>query len=151
MPQTAHPLQPLDPGGSFAHPLTAEKLAKYRELAGEGSPAVKDSVLSLCDMVEAYLALPEPKGAARPHGSGEGRFQDLDQEQVEALWQVVPWPHEANAMQRLFDDLPARSPLRDAAFHLVWYAQKLSRDLVPWTKDRLPSSGKAGAPPERRK
>jgi hypothetical protein len=133
-------------GGSFAPPLDAKKLERYRELAESAEPAVKDAMLSLCGMAESFHAAKPPKAPKAPsvpHPSGVGLITPLPQSEVERLWDDVPWPHECDAIQGLFDRLPVgakgseENDRRNAAFHLLWYARELTMDRTPLTSDRL--------------
>lgn len=128
-------------GGSFAPPLPPERLRAYRDLADnpETPPPVADALRALAAMVEAYHNLPRrARAAATPHPSGLGQIVLLAQEEVQALWQHVPWPHECEGIQTLFDEIPPeKKELRDAAFHLLWMAKELTIDREPLTTDSL--------------
>jgi hypothetical protein len=138
-------------GGSFAPPLDADNVKSYRELAegGDVSPQVADAMGVLIKMVETHLDRPAPKAAkgkgkaaepaGMPHPSGLGTIVDLPEEEVERLWDVVPWQEEVTMYGQVFDRIdPAKEkPLRDAAFHLLWFAQELTMDRAPITSDQV--------------
>lgn len=126
-------------GGSFAPPLGAEKIAAYRALAASADPAVAEAVLALCDMVALFRETPASRNAGTPHPSGRGTIVPLEDAEIKRIWDTVPWEHEAEMYARLFDgiDPVAAKPLRDAAFHLLWFAVELGRGREPLTADRL--------------
>lgn len=135
---------PQGVGGSFAPPLDAAKLEEYRALAAEASPEVGEAMNSLIKMMESFHDRPAPKKGERapagiPHPSGLGLMVKLPDAEVKRLWDVVPWEHEVEMYKQLFDtiDPAGKKALRDAAFHLAWYARELTIDRVPLTKDQL--------------
>lgn len=177
-------------GGSFAPPLSAEKLARYREISSSASPEIREVMLKLCDMVERFQETPASKLPHRAHPSGMGRIVSLEPKEIERIDEVVPWMYECDAYQRLFETLPtgvnagplelverkadgntqaltavpgtdargkfsgdsgsvffskprnvvvdaAQKELRDACFHLVWFAKELTMDREPMTNDMI--------------
>lgn len=125
-------------GGSFAPPMTDHKLTRYRELANECEDArVKEAVLKLADMVEFFQKTPESKEPGKLHPTGKMVVVPLAKAEVERIWDHVPWEYECQALQKLFDEIPVRSPMRTPAFHLLWYAFELTKDREPLTSDRL--------------
>ena len=160
-------------GGSFAPPITPELLDEYRERASKASSEVRDVMEKLCDMVEAYLDRPSSKKNGTPHPLGIKGLSivALEEDTIEELDPLVPYPYECDAYQGLFESLPIgvrtterfeesdefadgqvrlkqvsavddvdAKELRDAAFHLLWYAKELTLDRVPATTDTLPRS-----------
>ncbi len=147
-------------GGSFAPPLTDEKLAAYGVLAASAPGPVKDAMTELLACCEKWWNLPEPNGTAvRPHPVGVGAIVSLQENHAKELSDLIPWTHELKAMQELFDALPSGSTsgeevltdgvrwavvtdpeakaLRDAAFHLLWHVKELDLDREPLTADQL--------------
>ena len=134
-------------GGSFAPPLTATKVKEYRKLAESARPGVKAEVLKLCDLYDLFHQTPASTAKGSPHPSGRGTITPLAAAEVKRIWDAVPWndavpgdhANEVEALARLFDgiDPAAHKPLRDAAFHLLWYAAELANDREPLTADRL--------------
>lgn len=127
-------------GGSFAPPLTAQNLKTYRELANTApDPRVRDAMLPLCEMVEAFQKTPESRRSGHPHPSGAGTIIPLEDAEIKRIWDLVPWDYECNALGELFETIPANTekPLRNAAFHLLWYARELTLDREPLTTDKL--------------
>ncbi len=192
-------------GGSFAPPLSKDKLSAYLALAATAPPAIGEVMLSLCAMVEKYFGhTPSKKVKGVPHPTGVAVMTPLEAKVVEALDPLVPWMHECKMYGELFEQLPSgtseerglmeikkdgkiikhrathekeleillyedNTPVRDehgrilgadgstiqlttiavvvdqaaydlrnAAFHLLWYAQELTQDRVPLTADQLP-------------
>lgn len=153
-------------GGSFAPPLDSGKVSAYRALAADATPEVKEIMDKLCDMVDLFHQTPQSSLSGRPHPSGVGSIIPLENAEIKRIWDAVPWVHECNAIQELFDQLPTgvdgeelvaitlpdgstakrrqsivtdpkAKALRDAAFHLLWYAKELSVDREPITTDKL--------------
>lgn len=133
-------------GGSFAPPLSDELLDRYESLAEGAGGEVGDAMASLCAMCRAWWNLPDNDGPSTPHPVGSFEFQGkklvadvvaMRQEDIDALWDLVPWPYECQAIQSLFDTLPTGSELRTPAFHLLWHAIELSKDREPITTDKL--------------
>lgn len=138
-------------GGSFAPPLDAQKLADYRELAKSASdPRIQDKMLSLCEMMEVFHQTPASALSGSPHPIGE--MQDaqgnkyrapvvvpLEDSEVKRIWDYVPWDYECDGLGTLFETIPneTHKSLRDAAFHLLWFARELTRDREPLTNDKL--------------
>jgi hypothetical protein len=136
-------------GGSFAPPLTDEKLAVYRALIDgmDAQSPVRDAMEALYNCAAAWWEQPESVGDGKPHGSGRGTIVALDKPVADALWDAVPWdgqklddgstaPRECDMYAELFDGLPA-GEVRNAAFHLLWHAKELSQDREPITADKL--------------
>lgn len=126
-------------GGSFAPPLTDEKLAAYASLADGASPEVKDAMGTCLACVKKWWDLPfsGPTGST-PHPSGVGTIVPLDEPIAAALEPHIPWKHEIAAIQWLFDNIPAgQKELRDAAFHLLWHVIELDLDREPITADLI--------------
>lgn len=127
-------------GGSFAPPLNAAKLAEYRALAESASPEVKDAMLGLCKMMAAWHQQPVSALPGKPHpATARANIVLLEPPTIKELWEHVPWPKECNYMAELFEEIPndTQKPLRDAAFHLLWFAKELSIDREPLTADKL--------------
>ena len=126
-------------GGSFAPPINHGDLSKYRSLAENGNDEVRHYMLGLCDMMDSFLGSPPSQQPSIPHPSGLGTITNLDKKVVDQLWDVVPWPAECEAYQKVFEELPV-DDLRNAAFHLLWYAKELADDRQPLTNDKLPKN-----------
>lgn len=128
-------------GGTFAPTIDIDKLKAYSKLAKDADGPVGDAMVALMGVCDEWLKeqAKQPKRASgTPHPSGRGRVVSLGLKEGEPLWNKVPWDHELAAVQQLFDGIPARDKaLRDAAFHLLWYAKELALDRVPMTLDQL--------------
>lgn len=125
-------------GGSFAPPLTDETLDRYRAMIDglDAKSPVRYAMGELLKCAEAWWEQPESTGKGTPHGSGRGFIVGLSPEVADAIEDAVPWSHECDAMQALFDNLAA-GEVRDAAFHLLWFAKELTQDREPITADKL--------------
>jgi hypothetical protein len=128
-------------GGSFAPPLDAEKVSAYRKMAKNAPAEIKEVMVKLCDMMDVYQKSPKPKVKSKgtAHPSGKGTIVPLTEEQRDAIFEAVPWEHENQMYADLFETIPndTHKPLRDAAFHLLWYAIELEKDREPITCDQL--------------
>ena len=127
-------------GGSFAPPLSDEKLAAYEAMInGMAESPLKTALQTCLTCVKQWWDLPESTGNGRPHPVGIGYIVDLDEAVKQSLWDAIPWQHEIEAMQRLFDAIPADTErdLRNIAFHLLWHVKELDLDREPLTNDKL--------------
>jgi hypothetical protein len=127
-------------GGSFAPPLTDEKLAAYKQFADAAAdPQIRDAMLVLHNCAAQWWEQPESTGDGRPHPSGRGVIVDLDQPIAAALFDHIPWKDELDVFAARFDgiDAVASKELRDAAFHLLWFARELDLDREPLTANKL--------------
>lgn len=150
-------------GGSFAPPLSDAKLAGYKSAVAAlpASPA-KDACASLLHCCGVWWGLPEPAGTkATAHPSGKGTIVAMSDGHKQALDEHIPWGHELDSMQNLFDGLPTGTEgeqfvdvdggkvrraivtdpkakaVRDMAFHLLWHVRELNLDREPLTADKL--------------
>lgn len=135
-------------GGSFAPPIDAETLAEYRTIAEGAPPELKEPMVELCKMVGVFNETPASRQPGTPHPVGTMLRGDgsvipaplvvpLDEAEIKRIWDYVPWDHECEMYRQLFETIPVDSPLRNPAFHLLWYAVELTRDREPMTKDKL--------------
>lgn len=136
------------PVACFAPPLTDELLAKYEGLAaGLATSPLKDALLECLTPVKLWWDLPESKAdpdkpKLRILHRGEAAsvaVRDLEPEFAAALFEAIPWDHEIEGIERLFDAIPVeQKALRDAAFHLLWHVKELNLDREPLTQAALP-------------
>lgn len=126
-------------GGSFAPPLTDEKLARYEELAAGASERVREGMQSLLKMCKAWWELPDSAQEGQPHASGRGLIVPMEKAHVEELWDLVPWKDELDVIAAHFDGISPtdEKELRDAAHHLLWFGYELTQDREPITNDKL--------------
>lgn len=129
-------------GGSFAPPIDEAKMASYEALANTAEPRVKDSMLSLLKMVKAWWDLPESTKEGQPHLALPLRAAvvPLEDQHIADLDALVPWPDELKLLSNaeetgVFDKLTG--DLRNAAFHLLWFAGELTLDREPISMDKL--------------
>lgn len=129
----------------IAPPLTDELLKKYKLLINdlEERSLLRDCLESLMRCAEAWWDVRESVSPARRVSCSTGitkgpdvMFQPLDSELVHSLWDSIPWMHDITEMEKIFDALPS-GDLRNAAFHLSWYAKELFLDREPISTDRI--------------
>ena len=132
--------------GTFAPPLTNEKLQEYSELADNAPGSIKEKMKNLIEMVLVFRETPDSKNEGRPHPSGRGFIIPLEQKEIERIWDYVPWNddgedhiNECNMIGELFEkiDRATNRELRNAAFHLLWFARELAMDREPITSDKI--------------
>lgn len=126
-------------GGNFAPPLPKEKVALYRELGESLLLHLKEPFMRLCDMVELFYETPESPLPGTPHRSGRGLVVPLTEEEKARMWDAIPWPHELDMYGQLFDEIDnaTQHDLRNAAYHLLWFARELDLDREPITNDKI--------------
>jgi len=129
-------------GGSFAPPLSDEKIKQYTDLIATlpDKTQVKDCLLKLLKCCTEWWNQPESTGQGKPHPSGRGFIVDLDQPIQDALFDSIPWMEELDIMSNaqgtgVFDALTG--DVRHMAFHLLWHAKELCLDREPMTSDKL--------------
>lgn len=81
-------------GGTFGLPITADKLARYKELASGAPEKVRYWMNQMIKMVEVFQQTPDSKLASTPHPVGMGFIQPLEDEEVRRIWDYVPWQEE---------------------------------------------------------
>jgi hypothetical protein len=122
-------------GGCFAPALAPEKVSDYRQLAATvQDKQVAQYMSDLCDMLELFYQTPESTEASSKHAIA-GMVTPLADNEVQRIWDKVPWPEECDLIGKAFDRLPA-GDVRNAAYHLLWYARELTQDREPMTKER---------------
>lgn len=135
--------------------LDDERLAAYEQRAAAAPPAVREAMTGLIAMLRKFRETPdstlpgEPldtsytRNPFRHPETGEPvdppRRVPLEAAEIDRIWDDVPWEHEIRAMDDLFAaiDNTTHKPLRDAAFHLLWFARELRLDREPLTQDKL--------------
>lgn len=142
------------PVACFAPPLTDALLARYETvIAALPASPVGDAMRACLAPVKVWWDLPESKAdpdKPRLKILHRGRdvsvvIRDLEPGIAAALFDAIPWGYELEGIERLFDAIPAaQKELRDAAFHLLWYAKELNLDREPVTQADLPG-GPGGA------
>ncbi len=123
-------------GGSFAPPLNVGKLAAYKsKIESCDDPQIKEVLLKLHKMVEVFNETPSSSLDGVPHAL-RGTIIPLEEQEVKRIWDYVPWDYEIEAYKILLERLP-NGELRNAAFHLLWFAVELEKDREPITNDRI--------------
>lgn len=128
-------------GGSFAPPLPASKLAAYEALATALplGPA-RDGMLSLVAMKKKFDETGPSGRAPTIHPATRTPIvTPLEEAEVRRIWDHVPWPAECDMLGKVFDALDpvTQRDVRNAAFHLLWFARELTLDREPITNDKL--------------
>lgn len=122
-------------GGSFAPPLTDEMLDQYEALAATAQRRISEYMLSLVSMMRKFRETPQSTRTGSPHPV-RGVIVPLEEEEIQRIWDHVPWPEECDVMDGVFDTLP-NGEMRNAAYHLLWFARELTTDREPITNDKL--------------
>lgn len=139
------------PVACLAPELTDEAIAYYEELALQAIPQVRDAMLMLLSPVKAWWDLPvstrkdSAKWAvshrtdiAKPRETVLVEVVPLEESHVKSLDGLIPWEHELEAIQNLFEKhLDPGSELSKAAHHLLWYCIELNNDREPLTQSSL--------------
>lgn len=121
----------------IAPALTDDLLATYRSLKPAGGP-IADAMETLLQCVEKWWELPESSGQDKQYYPLVGsEIVKLDKEIQDQLYDLIPWDHELKAMGQLFDTISSATdkPLRDAAYHLLWYVKEFNFDREPITQE----------------
>ena len=126
--------------GVFAPKLTSEGLERYKSLAKSEliSRRSREYMESLIAMLELFWQTPE---STLP--SEGDLIVPLEEAEIQRIWDAVPWMDECDVIGKEFEKIPAAgatTEIRNAAFHLLWYARELTLDREPRTKDKLPSN-----------
>lgn len=131
------------PVACFAPPLNDALLARYEtHIAAVDDDELRDCLRTLYRCVAAWWQLPDSTRPAKrwefDRGKTLGEEVPLEDEHVEALWEVTPWMRELLAMEPLLDAIPVAQPdLRNMAFHLLWHCKEITLDREPMTTERL--------------
>lgn len=122
-------------GGSFAPPIDSQKLDQYEALAQDADRRVKEYMLDLVKMLRVFWETGESEESPQKATLGH-MITPLEDQEIERIWDVVPWPEECDVIGTVFDQLP-NGELRNAAYHLLWYARELAADREPTTSDKV--------------
>lgn len=118
-------------GGTFAPPLSDEKLATYKAtIQSMPESPEKDAMAALMKCCDRWWNMPEPSGTAKiPHQiteyatvgeTGEIKMRQapmqvmMQTDHVTALDDDIPWRHELDAMAVLFDGLDREAVERNS-------------------------------------
>jgi len=127
--------------GSFAPPLTNEKLDSYVELANTATDQIKEIMLKLINMVKHFNLTPTSPlvGVMKTYDTTKAIMIPLEDKEIERIWDTVPWEYEIDSYSTVCNSISneTHKPLRDAAFHLIWFARELTADREPMTVDKL--------------
>lgn len=152
------------PVACHATPLTDELLERYKSMIDALKPGpIKDALLACFTCAFAWWNARESTKSFKEKwtttGGKEFEIIPFDAELIAEFDAVTPWAYEVEAMGTLFSSLPtglgkevdataeraaytpvvdqAARDLRDAAFHLHWFAEQITRDREPPTLDKL--------------
>lgn len=116
-------------GGFFAPAMTSEKISKYESLLDDS-----DVPGDVREAMEKLLNLATIRQAGNQTGGSP-----LHPEEIRKLDVHIPWDWEIDAYRKLFDEIRVETSkaLRDAAFHLLWWAEMLSKGIEPTTQDKI--------------
>ena len=119
-------------GGCFCPPITKEQLSEYMELARVADPDIRDAMYACARAVYTYLDKQPEKveGLAKAHAV-LGTEHKLTEDQVNDIWDDVPYLDECKLYDKRFERLDGKSKLAYAAQHLLWYAKELAKDRHP--------------------
>ncbi len=122
----------------FAPPLTSGMLKRYWDLAETiGDDEISTSYWFVLRCVDRWDQIPESKSTqTSTHECGLGKIVPLDGECRELLGSVIPSCEQLAECAERFDRLPG-GELRDASFHLLWFATELALGREPITNDKL--------------
>jgi len=126
-------------GGSFAPALGPDRLAECLARAEGAPPAVAAAMTELARAIGAHHGLPRSRKAGTPHPAGVGTIVPLEEHARAALAEHLPFGDELDLYAARFEALDPEKDkgLRDAAFHLLWYARELALGREPLTSDML--------------
>lgn len=128
-------------GGSFAPPLSDDKIKSYKELIDKlPASQLKEVLTGLYTCCTTWWGLPDPIGTATvKHPSGRGTMVRLDESHAILLDDHIPWENEIRMIEKIIDDIDpvTEKPLRDAAHHLLWHVKELNLGREPITSDKL--------------
>lgn len=128
-------------GINAAPPLPKEKVPVYREMGRALEPRLREPFMRLCDMVELFYETPASTADGVPHPLAPDRavIVPLTEDEKARMWDAIPWPDELDLYGQLFDaiDNASQHDLRNAAYHLLWFARELDLDREPITTDKI--------------
>ncbi len=119
-------------GGSFAPPLSLERVEHYRDLIeAEASPEVADAMMELCDMMEKFHGVEEAKYTVKEHAKNGKAHEVFDKAyitplsaaSVKSLDPHVPYPSELNGKLGLFETIQKAQSERNSAKLEKWREQ----------------------------
>lgn len=94
-------------GGTFAPPLDRARLERYRQLAESANGQVRETMLKLCDMLDLFWQTPASTEPSTPHPVGMGVIIPLTKDEIDRIWDAVPWADEIKMYAALFEPIQA--------------------------------------------
>lgn len=100
---------------------------------------VRPVLVKLLRLVTEWWTLPESIAVTEVHPMGHCSIVRLDPEISEKLAPVMPLECELAGYSTILDTICPKGskPLRDMAFHLLWFATELVNGHEPVTSDKL--------------
>lgn len=126
-------------GGTFAPPLDEPLLTRYEHLTEQGGEKIREAMNKLVKLLRTFWQTPRSRLPGSNHPSGKGVIVPLEDSEIKRIWDDVPWMEELTLYGTWFEAIdPIRDrDLRNAAFHLLWYATELCLDREPITADQV--------------
>lgn len=111
-------------GGSFAPPLTPERIARARALAAAhpaATPQVREIVEKLCTMAEVFHQTPRSplKGVAHPSGAAIN-IVPLEAAEQRRIWDHVPWDTECAMYRQVAEGVQIEPARRNSEKLAAW-------------------------------
>ena len=108
-------------GGSFAPPLTVEKMTAYKSLAEScDDRKCKGYMNDLIKMVDVFFETPESCEKAVKHPAGVGMMVPLEEAEVERIWDCVPWSEECDLIGQALDVLDKEAARKNSDAITRW-------------------------------
>jgi hypothetical protein len=124
-----------------APPLSDELLDQYSNHIHQlPEGPIKDACWELWGACRLWWDLPESEAPPEHWHGTEIKVVKLTADIQVKLYDVLPWPHTIDGIEKLFDTISAETekPLRDMAHHLLWHVKELSiHEREPITLDKL--------------
>src|SRR5262245_38157188 len=126
----------------MAPDITTKRLAAYLALAraADCPQNISGPMIALCTMVQKFRETPNSKLSGKtvsfPSLNRNGTEIPLEPDEIARMDEYIPYADELEMWAKRFEAIPD-SDLRNAAFHLLWFAVELSKDREPITREKL--------------
>lgn len=122
-------------GGSFAPPITEDHVKNWPTLIAATNGLTRTALEVLHKLMLAHRPHKAKALKGEPHPSGKGIIMPLADDVKKACEPHLPSHAEMEIFGQLFESLGG--PIRDVAFHLLWYARELELGREPPTTDLI--------------